>query len=95
MVHVSYVVTALRKDPTYINYYVNWFRLLGTGVIPMAVLIFLNVNIYCKLVETRKRRTKSKIGGANATSGAAAATAAAAAPPPARATGTAAPGSEG
>lgn len=58
--HVTYAVTSLRKNPTYINYYVNWFRLLGTGVIPMGVLIFLNVNIYRKLIETRKKRVRSK-----------------------------------
>ncbi len=46
-------VTDLRKDPNYIIYYLNWFCLLVTGVLPMAMLIFLNVNIYRKVIETR------------------------------------------
>ena len=45
-------VTELRKDPAYINYYQNWFMLLSTGVVPMVLLIFLNVNIYKKVLET-------------------------------------------
>ena len=57
---LSYVVTDLRKDPTYINYYVNWFRLLGTGVLPMGMLVYLDVNIYLKIVETRKTRAKQQ-----------------------------------
>jgi hypothetical protein len=48
-------VTALRKNPTYINYYVNWFTVLVTGVIPMVLLVFLNVNIYRKIGQTRKK----------------------------------------
>jgi hypothetical protein len=53
---VSYAVTALRKDPAYINFYVNWFRLIVSGVLPMAILVILNVNIYLKIGETRKNR---------------------------------------
>ena len=47
------VVTSLRKNPDYIIYYINWFSFLSTGVLPMALLIYLNVNIYVKVVETR------------------------------------------
>ena len=47
------VVTPLRRDPDYIIYYINWFSFLSTGVLPMALLIYLNVNIYVKVVETR------------------------------------------
>ncbi|TRY78311.1 hypothetical protein TCAL_05014 [Tigriopus californicus] len=67
---VSYVVTRLRKNPIYINYYVNWFRLLGTGVLPMLALIYLNINIYLKIVETRKTREvqRQTMGGPRRTS---------------------------
>ena len=32
----AYAVTDLRRDPVYINLYVNWFRLVASGVVPMA-----------------------------------------------------------
>ncbi len=57
---IRYAVTPMRKDPVYINVYVNWFRLLVSGVIPMAVLVILNVNIYLKIVETRRTRAKQQ-----------------------------------
>ena len=32
----AYAVTDLRRNPVYINLYVNWFRLVASGVVPMA-----------------------------------------------------------
>ena len=46
-------VTDLRKDPNYITYYINWFGFISTGVLPMMLLVFFNVNIYRKVLETR------------------------------------------
>ncbi len=50
---VAYDVTALRKDSSYIIYYQNWFCLFSTGVLPMVALVYLNVNIYRKVVRNR------------------------------------------
>ena len=58
---LSYNVTALRRDQNYITYYVNWFLLLTTGILPMGALIFLNSRIYAKILETRRLRERCRI----------------------------------
>ena len=60
-VMVTYEVTKLRTNPTYITIYVNWFLLFATGVIPMGSLIYLNSRIYAKILETRRLRERCKI----------------------------------
>ena len=57
----SYNVTKLRRDPSYITFYVNWFLLLTTGLLPMVALIYLNAKIYAKILETRSLREKCRI----------------------------------
>lgn len=49
-IKLSYNVTSLRRDPTYITFYVNWFLLLSTGILPMSALVFLNSKIYAKIL---------------------------------------------
>lgn len=43
---LSFTVSSLREHPDYIRYYINWTRLVTTGLIPMAALIFFNWNIF-------------------------------------------------
>ena len=43
---IDFKVTELRDNPDYVNYYVNWTRLLTTGIIPMAALIYFNFGIF-------------------------------------------------
>ena len=57
----TYNVTSLRKDPTYITIYVNWFLLFATGIIPMGSLMYLNSRIYAKILETRRLRERCRI----------------------------------
>ena len=40
-------VTAMRKNPVYAIYYNNWARLFILGIIPAAMLIYLNYKV-CK-----------------------------------------------
>ena len=58
---IHYEVTELRRNPTYIHYYINWFSLLSTGLIPVGLLIFLNGSIYVKIVETTRLREKCRV----------------------------------
>lgn len=58
---LGYNVTSLRRDPTYITFYVNWFLLISTGLVPMAALIFFNSRIYAKILETRRLRERCRI----------------------------------
>lgn len=58
---VHYTVTELRRNPTYIHYYINWFNFLSTGLIPVGLLIFLNGSIYAKIVETTRLREKCRV----------------------------------
>lgn len=58
---LSYNVTSLRRDPAYITFYVNWFLLISTGLVPMAALIFFNSRIYAKILETRRLRERCRI----------------------------------
>ena len=39
-------VTNLRDDPDYIRYYINWTRLITTGIIPVTLLIYFNYGIF-------------------------------------------------
>ena len=39
-------VSDLREDPEYIRYYINWTRLITTGLIPMGSLIYFNFGIF-------------------------------------------------
>ena len=57
----TYNVTSLRKDPSYITIYVNWFLLFATGIIPMGSLMYLNSRIYAKILETRRLRERCRI----------------------------------
>ena len=59
-------VTELRKNPNYIIYYINWFGFISTGVLPMALLVFFNVNIYRKVLETRRVLQTFNCGVCNA-----------------------------
>lgn len=39
-------VSDLREDPDYIRFYINWTRLITTGLIPMGALIYFNFGIF-------------------------------------------------
>ena len=41
--------SAMRTNPYYRTYYVNWARLLVLGVIPFVLLVYYNYNIYKRL----------------------------------------------
>ena len=43
---VGYKTTELRDDPNYIQIYINWIRLITTGIIPMGALIYFNFGIF-------------------------------------------------
>ena len=43
---LAFGVSDLRNDPLYIRFYINWTRLVTTGILPMAALIFFNWNIF-------------------------------------------------
>ena len=43
---IGYQTTALRDDPHYIQFYINWTRLITTGIIPMGALIYFNFGIF-------------------------------------------------
>ena len=58
---IVYEITNLRRDPNYIHYYINWFSLLSTGLIPVGLLIFLNGSIYAKIAETSRLRERCKV----------------------------------
>jgi len=51
-------VTALRDDPDYIRYYINWTRLITTGIIPVALLIYFNYGIFRGIQMTHERVKK-------------------------------------
>jgi len=42
----TYIMTPLRNNPEYITYYVNWTRLLLTGIIPVSSLVYFNTRIF-------------------------------------------------
>ncbi len=39
-------VTPLRRNPSYAIYYNNWTRLAVLGIIPAALLIYLNYKVH-------------------------------------------------
>lgn len=43
---VAIAATDLRNHPDYIRFYINWTRLVTTGLLPMGALIFFNWNIF-------------------------------------------------
>ncbi len=65
---MSVGVSALREDPDYIRFYINWTRLVTTGLVPMAALIFFNWNIFRGIRMTHERtrmRNKQKASEMN------------------------------
>ena len=54
---IGYQTTALRDDPNYIQFYINWTRLITTGIIPMGALIYFNFGIF-RGIQVRKRAYK-------------------------------------
>lgn len=50
------VHTTLGKDPYYLKYYRFWARLIVTGFVPFALLIFFNISIYNAIKKNAKRR---------------------------------------
>ena len=42
---LDYEITSLRLDQDYVFYYINWTRLIFTGVIPFIYLIVVNMLI--------------------------------------------------
>ena len=51
---LSYTITELRDDPNYIQFYINWTRLVTTGIIPMTALIYFNFGIFRGIQVCRK-----------------------------------------
>ena len=43
---IDFEVSELRDNPDYIHYYVNWTRLITTGLVPMGALIYFNFGIF-------------------------------------------------
>ena len=43
-------ILLLRLDPAYMYYYIHWTRLLTTGIVPFAYLVYMNMRIYCRHV---------------------------------------------
>ena len=39
-------ISDLREDPDYIRFYINWTRLITTGVLPFGALIYFNFGIF-------------------------------------------------
>jgi len=57
---LSFELTELRKHPDYIRFYINWFRLVFTCVLPVSALIFFNCKI-CKGVRFAHLRSRTTI----------------------------------
>ena len=55
---VSFGVSALRSDPDYIRFYINWTCLITTGLIPMSALIYFNLSIFRGIQMTHERTRK-------------------------------------
>ena len=43
---MDYNITAMRKDPVYILYYLHWTRLITTGILPFVYLLVTNLLIW-------------------------------------------------
>jgi len=50
---VELKVAELRHNEAYMKFYMNWFRLVATGIFPFVALFYLNVNIYKKVMQSR------------------------------------------
>ncbi|TRY73705.1 hypothetical protein TCAL_00917, partial [Tigriopus californicus] len=55
---LAFGVSDLRGDPNYIRFYINWTRLITTGLVPMVALIFFNWNIFRGIQMTHERTRK-------------------------------------
>ena len=55
---IGYQTTELRDDPNYIQFYINWTRLITTGLIPMGALIYFNFGIFRGIQVIYKSRKK-------------------------------------
>eukprot|EP00093_Oithona_nana_P011486 11486.XXX_567098_570577_1 [CDS] Oithona nana genome sequencing. len=55
---IGYQTTELRDDPNYIQFYINWTRLITTGLIPMGALIYFNFGIFRGIQMTHERVKK-------------------------------------
>ena len=65
---LSYTITELRDDPNYIQFYINWTRLITTGIIPMSALIYFNFGIFRGIQMTHervKKKNKQRAGEMN------------------------------
>jgi len=54
----AYRATELRKDSSYIKFYITYFRLFSTAIIPLIALVTINSRILCEL-----KKLKSKTFG--------------------------------
>eukprot|EP00090_Calanus_glacialis_P018966 TRINITY_DN29289_c0_g1_i1.p1 TRINITY_DN29289_c0_g1~~TRINITY_DN29289_c0_g1_i1.p1 ORF type:complete len:381 (-),score=37.07 TRINITY_DN29289_c0_g1_i1:225-1367(-) len=54
----AYRATDLRKDSSYIKFYITYFRLFSTAIIPLIALVTINSRILCEL-----KKLKSKMFG--------------------------------
>ena len=54
----AYRPTELRKDSSYIKFYITYFRLFSTAIIPLIALVTINSRILCEL-----KKIKSKTFG--------------------------------
>ena len=48
----------LRRNPIYIKYYINAFRVVLLSIIPFMALIFFNVKIYKQFLRKRARNRR-------------------------------------
>jgi len=62
---MEFEISELRDNPNYIHYYVNWTRLLTTGLIPMVMLIYFNFGIFRGIQMTHERTKKQNKGRAS------------------------------
>jgi hypothetical protein len=55
-------VSDFRNDPDYIRFYINWTRLVTTGLGPMAALAFFNLRIFrgIRMMHERTRRNNKQ-----------------------------------
>lgn len=54
-------ITELRMNPTY-SIYFNWFRFISIGIIPFALLVFFNFQIYMDIRKRRIRKQTVRLG---------------------------------
>jgi len=61
--------TALRFNKEYITYYATWMWVIVTGVLPFAILLFLNYKILRSFRRLQSRITRAKINNSSSGSG--------------------------